>query len=184
MSIAAQKDRIIVAADHELQNKVFYIERIWKPARVENQVMRSRAAWIPALTMLYDHDGKMFYPDGRPYRHDEIQDVFPDQGNRWMDYFLAAKDDGETPKSFCRKWERLRLIEVYCRLVQEQDWASKKLYGQLKWYNPGRAFYRPPATIDEAFPGVFGRQEAEFWGLAPRDEDFHSHNVRDELSLL
>lgn len=108
--------RIIVAADWQLIDDDFYTERVWRPARAISLRMRSTAAWLRALTMLYEYDGRLFFSDGAQYRHPEIDDVFTDGSNRWIGYFLEADATGEYPKRFSNKLERLRLIEVYCQI--------------------------------------------------------------------
>lgn len=108
--------RIIVAADWQLIDNEFYVERVWKPARKAHARMRSTAAWLRALTMLYEFDGRLYFADGGQYRHPEIDDVFQDGSNRWMAYFLEADATGSAPRRFSNKLERLRLIEVYCQI--------------------------------------------------------------------
>lgn len=116
--------QITVAADHHLVNRRFYRNRVWLPAIQVHQDIGSRSAWIDALSLIYDYDGSLYCSDGRPYRHDEITDIFEDQSNRWMGYFLEADSSGTAPKTYSRKFERLRLIELYCRLIEDMDWAG------------------------------------------------------------
>lgn len=114
--------RILVAPDHFLVRKPFYRNKVWSPARIVHQDIGSYSKWLDALTLLYDYDGRLFLPDGAVFRHPEITDVFTDQSNRWMGDFLEADETGEAPKSYCRKLERLRLIELYCRLIEHAEW--------------------------------------------------------------
>ena len=44
--------------------------------------------------------------------------MFNDPQNRWMSHFLQADESGDAPASYSRKTERLRMIELYCRLVR------------------------------------------------------------------
>jgi hypothetical protein len=116
--------RITVAADWQLIDDEFYIERVWKPARALNARMRSTASWLKSLTMLYEFDGQLYFADGAQYRHPEIDDVFQDGSNRWMGYFLEADETGQRPRRFSNKLERLRLIEAYCQIrLKEQTSA-------------------------------------------------------------
>jgi hypothetical protein len=116
MAAASAETRTIVAADWQLIDDDFYIERVWKPARALSAKMRSKASWLKALTMLYEFDGQLYFADGAQYRHPEIDDVFQDGSNRWMGYFLEADETGERPRRFSNKLERLRLIEAYCQI--------------------------------------------------------------------
>lgn len=119
-----EQDRILVAADFQLASRTFYRTRIWTPAREVSTDLGSRAAWLEAITMLYEFDGRLYFSDGRAYRHPEIEDVFGDHGERWMGLFLEADASGQAPRRYSYKTERLRLIEVYCRLVKQQDWLA------------------------------------------------------------
>lgn len=128
MSEALQtKPRIIVAADHQLVNKEFYTEQVWKPGREAAKAFNGRSAWRFALTLVDDYAGQLYQSDGSRYFHDEIPDIFPDVTMRWIDYFLAADASGEKPKSYSRQFERLRIIELYCRLVSAKESAVEKL---------------------------------------------------------
>ena len=109
-------DRILVAADHQLVSKSFYINRVWGPAREAHKDLRGRTAWFNALTLPYDFDGRLYYPDRRPYHPPDIEEVFRDPQNRWMSRFLKADETGQAPAHYCRDLEKLRLIELYCRL--------------------------------------------------------------------
>lgn len=114
--------RILVASDALLVDRRFYVERVWTPARSMHKHIGSYPKWLDALTVLYDFDGRLYYPDNGLYRHPEITDVFEDQTNHWMGDFLRCDGSGHFPKRFCRKVERLRLIELYCRLMAEPKW--------------------------------------------------------------
>lgn len=122
MAVIRTEDRILVAADYQLVNIGFYRERVWKPAVEADKDLPSRMAWLDALGLIYDYDGRLFFPDGRDYHPPEIDDVFADASNRWMSYFLKADESGEEPASQSRKFERLRMIELYCRLVRLHQW--------------------------------------------------------------
>lgn len=122
MTIIEASTQILVAADHQLVSKAFYRERVWKPARAAHQDVRSRAAWLSALTLLYDYDGRLYFRDGRPYHPQDVDEVFTDPDNRWMTNFLKADESGNSPASLSRMFERLRMIELYCRLLEEEEW--------------------------------------------------------------
>ncbi|MEM1149932.1 MAG: hypothetical protein AAGI03_05145 [Pseudomonadota bacterium] len=112
----------VVAADHQLVTRTFYVGQVWRPARRQDAVIGSRANWRTALHLVDDYYGRLFHTNGQPYHYDEINDVFDDPRNRWMGYFLEADEAADYPARFCIKLERLRLIELYCRLVDDQDW--------------------------------------------------------------
>ena len=110
--------RILVASDHQLVNKAFYRDQVWKPALQAHDDLRSRTAWLNALTLIYDYDGRLYFRDGRPYRPQDIDEVFNDPQNRWMSNFLKADTSGQQPAQTSRLLERLRMINLYCRLVE------------------------------------------------------------------
>ena len=108
-------DRILVAADHQLVSKTYYIE-LWKRAREVHKDLRGREAWLDFLTITYESADRLYFPDGRRYYPPDIDEVFTDPQNRWMSRFLKADASGEAPAHFCRNFERLRLIDLACRL--------------------------------------------------------------------
>lgn len=109
--------RVTVLLDRDLVNRRIYRELIWRPARRFNEDLRSRRSWLNALTLLYDFEHALFWPNGSRYEVPEVDSVFTDPENRWMSAFLAADDTGESPRSYSRKLDRLRLIALYCRLA-------------------------------------------------------------------
>ncbi|WP_156882983.1 hypothetical protein [Rhodovulum sp. P5] len=113
---------IIVAADFQLVQKPFYIERVWKPARAANKNLPSSVAWLNALELVYSYHGKLRHLDGSEYDVPEIDAIFVDGENRWMRNFLEADATGAAPRRFSRQFERLRLIELYCRLIERGEW--------------------------------------------------------------
>lgn len=117
------KPQIVVAADYQLVNRKFYTQRVWKPALRQHTLIGSRSKWLNALELVYNYDGQLYHTSGQPYSHAELTEIFPDNRNRWMGYFLEADETGEAPKRFSREYERLRLIELYCRLVEQEEWA-------------------------------------------------------------
>ncbi|MEE4290048.1 MAG: hypothetical protein V2J14_11795 [Erythrobacter sp.] len=84
---AERDERILDAADHQIVSKTFYRERIWKPARNVHADLPGRSSWLSALTLLYDYDGRLYFPDGSTYHPKDIDVVFNDPQNRWMSYF-------------------------------------------------------------------------------------------------
>ncbi|KPQ13488.1 MAG: hypothetical protein HLUCCO18_17620 [Rhodobacteraceae bacterium HLUCCO18] len=111
-------EKILVLADHHIANRRIYREQIWQPAREMHEEVGSYAAWRRVLVEIEDYDGRLFYPDNRPYRHEEICEMFSDIGNRWMGLFLEADETGAAPKRYAipKTYDRLRVIELYCRL--------------------------------------------------------------------
>jgi hypothetical protein len=108
--------RILVAADWQLVNRRFYRDRVWNPARNMHVEVGSFANWMTAFEMVYDFDGCLFFPDGRLWRHQELTELFPDDANKWMSNFLKANADGSAPQAYSPKYDRLRIVELYCRM--------------------------------------------------------------------
>ena len=92
-------EKILVLADHHIANRRIYREQIWQPAREMHEEVGSYAAWRRVLVEIEDYDGRLFYPDNRPYRHEEICEMFSDIGNRWMGLFLEADETGGCAKA-------------------------------------------------------------------------------------
>lgn len=118
------RPRILVAADFQLVHREFYTENVWRPAKRAHEQLQSRTLWLSALTMIYDYDGQLYFADGRPYHAKDIDEVFTDPSNRWMTDFLESDNSGNLPRRISRKLERLRMIELYCRLAGGFDWAK------------------------------------------------------------
>jgi hypothetical protein len=110
--------KIYVLADHQIANRRIYREKIWAPAREMHGEVGSYANWLIVLEEIYEYDGQLYFTDGRPFRHPEIVELFPDICNRWMAYFLEADETDTAPKRYSKPmtYDRLRLIELYCRL--------------------------------------------------------------------
>lgn len=115
-----QKDpnRITVLADHQIQNCRLYREHIWAPARAMHEDIRSIAGWRRALVEIEDYDGRLYFPNGRPFNHPEIYELFPDVGNRWMGLFLEDDGTGLAPKRYAspKTFDRARVIGAYCAI--------------------------------------------------------------------
>jgi len=118
------QSQIIIARDRELKDKRFYVRRIWLPARHEAQFFRSRA-WLDALTLLYDVSEYIYDAEGALFPVPEVDEVFRDHDMRWMRLFLEADASGAAPKRYSHKLDRLRLIELYCRVRQMMDNAPQ-----------------------------------------------------------
>lgn len=117
-AISTKDEKITVLADHHIANRKLYREHIWKPARAMHEEVGSFAAWRRVLVEIEDYDGRLFFPDQRPFRHEEICEMFPDVGNRWMGLFLEAAPCGTAPKRYASPitYNRVRVIELYTRL--------------------------------------------------------------------
>ncbi|MCQ0091390.1 hypothetical protein [Roseovarius sp. M141] len=117
-TITAKDDKITVLADHHIANRRLYREHIWKPARAMHEEVGSFAAWRRVLVEIEDFDGRLYFPDQRPFRHQEIYEMFPDVGNRWMGLFMETAPCGTAPKRYASPitYNRVRVIELYCRL--------------------------------------------------------------------
>lgn len=120
-----QKDptKITVLADHHITNRRIYREHIWAAARAMHVDVGSIAGWRRVLVEIEDYDGKLYFPDNRPFRHPEIFDLFPDVGNRWMGMFLEDDGTGTAPRRYAttKTYDRVRIIELYCRLYNGSE---------------------------------------------------------------
>ena len=106
----------IVPLRRELKDRRFYRIEIWRPARREHPDIGSRREWLDALTLLYDYADHIMHRDGAPYAMPDIDSVFPDLEMRWFSYFLQAESCGTRPKSYSRKYDRLEVIHLFCRV--------------------------------------------------------------------
>jgi hypothetical protein len=116
-------ERLIVLGDHQISNRRIYKERIWAPAREMREIVGPIAAWRRVLVEIEDYDGRLYFPDRRPFRHDEIYEMFPDIGCRWMGLFLEDDGTGLAPKRYAspKTFDRIRVIELYCRLHLQNE---------------------------------------------------------------
>lgn len=116
-------EKIAVLADHQIANRRLYREHIWKPARAMHEEVGSYAAWRRVLVEIEDYDGRLYFPNQRPFRHNEIYEMFSDVSNRWMGLFLETSPCGTLPKRYASPltYDRVRVIELYCRLYGASD---------------------------------------------------------------
>lgn len=130
--------QFFVASNAYLLNRDFYIHRVWSPARLMREKIGGRTMWVTALELIYDFDGQLFFGSGKPYSCPNIDQIFGYGDNRWIDNFLQADQTGLAPRVYARQFERLRLIELYCRLSHVIDWSSPApLDGSLHLDLPG-----------------------------------------------
>lgn len=108
----------IVPSDQQLKSKRFYIRHVWRPALAQGL---SRRNWLDGLTLLYEFEGRFFWRSGDLYIVPEIDTVFTDPDNRWYSDFEKADKSGYAPRQYCRVWERLRLMCLYCRVMDDPD---------------------------------------------------------------
>jgi len=107
---------IYVLSNHQIVDKSIYRNNVWKAAHLTNNDLSSRSSWLTGLTLVYDYAHHLYFRDGTRYKVPDIHKIFPDPQNRWMTDFLKADETGKAPASYSRYYERLRLIELYCRL--------------------------------------------------------------------
>lgn len=105
---------IYVATDTQLNDPQYY-RRLWLATR---NIDIARRDWLDAIAdAIRDFDGAIAVAPDIPYRVPCIDRTFGDDPDvRWLGYFLAANDNGNNPKYFTRKLERLRLIDLYFRI--------------------------------------------------------------------
>ncbi len=119
-----QEERIIVASDFQLVNRNFYRTHIWQPAREMTAEIGGVSNWPCALTMLYEVDDRLYHSIGGCFSLPEVDDVFGRHAERWMRNFLEVDKSEKAPARYTHLLDRLRLIELYCRLIKQQAWAS------------------------------------------------------------
>ena len=102
-------NRFTAQYDWQLRQPRFYVERIWRPAVAERL---ARRLWLPALTLVYDYDGAIRWPNGTPFEIPEIDELF-DPDNRWMSNFLRADASEQAPRSYSRVYQKLRMIALF-----------------------------------------------------------------------
>lgn len=106
---------IKVASTTELMSRPYYL-RMWLAAR--NLRMPRRAVLNAISDSFLSDDFYVIYPSGEPYPIPDIDEVFGnDPDMRWLSVFLLADITGENPRHFSRKIERLRLLDLYFRIV-------------------------------------------------------------------
>lgn len=111
-----------VAPDCHLVDRDFYLNRVWLPARKQHEKLGGTKTWLTALEMIDTYDGRLYFPDGRPFRHAGIVEVF--SCDRWLRDFLTPDETGAHYKTMKRGFDRLRIIEAYCRLKSGIDWSA------------------------------------------------------------
>lgn len=109
-----QKKSICVASDDELSVPSYYA-RLWLAIR---NLPINRRDWLDEIAdAIRDYDGEIFNAFGLPYLVPDIDETFGnDPDMRWFGYYLASDNTGECPKSQSRKLERVRLLDLYCKI--------------------------------------------------------------------
>lgn len=119
-----EKHAVFVAPDHKIVLRSFYRDQIWRPARALNEDLSSSTAWFSALELIYDYEDVLYFSDGQKYPLPDLGEEFVDLSNRWMRNFLEANEEGTGPKHYSNKIERLRIIELFCRLIRQEGELS------------------------------------------------------------
>jgi len=106
---------IYVATDAELTGPDYY-RRLWLAVRNADI---PRRGWLDAIAdALRDFDGEILKESGEPYAIPLVDDVFGDDPDlRWLGYYLRADQTGKLPLSMSRKLERLRILDLYFRII-------------------------------------------------------------------
>jgi len=118
--------RITVADDWQLLLPDYVRKQIWTPARQLRDYVGSNSALLGVCTCLYDYDGRLYFPNGRPWHHEEIDDIFGDFGERWLSNFFAADETGKSPKYKSGKNERLRVLHATVQIIGKVEaWAAE-----------------------------------------------------------
>ncbi|CTQ55635.1 hypothetical protein LP7551_04178 [Roseibium album] len=120
--MTSSKGPIYVLSNHHFVNKVTYTHYAWLPANRVNEEMPGRASWLEAFGLIYEYNDRLYFKNGKKYNPGDIDKAFPDPQNRWMTNFLKADETGRGPASYSWHYERLRMIELYCRIRNEDPW--------------------------------------------------------------
>ncbi len=115
------ENKIYVFSDAELVQMPVYIDLIWDKAREFTKTLRSVAAWHTAAEIVYDYDGRLYFRDQSPWKPPALDAEFRDESGRWFRYFLEADASGKRPKRVSEKYDRLRYVELTCRLNGKHD---------------------------------------------------------------
>ena len=108
--LSKPKRTITVATNAELLNKHYY-RRLWLAAR---NMGIPRRKWLDTIADVF----YVIYKTGEPYPFPDIDQVFGDDPDmRWFGYYLMDNGKKDFPKSYSRKLERLRLIDLYFRIA-------------------------------------------------------------------
>ncbi|MEM8563208.1 MAG: hypothetical protein AAGF57_13275 [Pseudomonadota bacterium] len=119
-------ERIIVADDWQLLLPDYVQSQIWTPARALRDYVGGIGALLNVCTCLYDYDGRLYFPNGRPWHHEDIDDIFGDHGERWLRNFLTCDEAEEGPKFKSTKFERLRALHGTVQIIaQTKPWAAE-----------------------------------------------------------
>ncbi|MEM9146748.1 MAG: hypothetical protein AAGC57_11150 [Pseudomonadota bacterium] len=119
-------ERIIVADDWQLLLPTFVKTQIWMPARALRDEVGGNGRLLSACACVYDYDGKLYFGNGRPWQHEEIEDIFGDYGERWLSNFFACDESGQNPRHRQNKFERLRVLHAAIQIVgRVEPWAAE-----------------------------------------------------------
>lgn len=119
--LAKYKKLIRVATRAELRDMHYY-RRLWVAF---NNLNVSRRDFLDELAATfrdyYMDDNLVIHASGIPYDLPDIDMVFGDDPEmRWLSLFRKSDQTGEHPNSMSRKYERLRLIDLYFRIKYPQ----------------------------------------------------------------
>ena len=119
-------DSIIVADDWQLLLPTFVKDQIWKPARALRDYIGGNGRLLNSCTCLYDYDGRLYFPNGRPWHHEEVDDIFGKHGERWLSTFFSSDETGQSPKYKSSKFERLRALHATIQIISiAEPWAAE-----------------------------------------------------------
>ncbi|CTQ55634.1 hypothetical protein LP7551_04177 [Roseibium album] len=122
MTGSNSKGPIYVFSDHHFGDRKIYATYVWLAAKRVSEMLPGRASWSNALDLIYEYADRLYFEDGTKYDPIAVNEVFPDPQNRWMTDFLKADETGRGPAYYSWQHERLRMIELYCRLRNDDPW--------------------------------------------------------------
>lgn len=105
---------IYVASDTQLTNLNYY-RRLWLATRNMGIYRRD---WLDAIAdAIRDFEGTLVIQSGCKYQIPCIDTTFGDDPDmRWIGHFMASNDNGDLPRRYSKKIERLRLIDLFFRI--------------------------------------------------------------------
>jgi len=115
MELILNETLIFVTTDDELKDEHYY-RRLWIVAR---NLKIPRRGWPDAISCFFrdlDINGiEICHYNLEPYDIPFIDDYLTDPECRWLSDFFQADESGNRPKRQSRKYELLRIIDVFIR---------------------------------------------------------------------
>ncbi len=118
--------RIVVVASDTALRRLSHFRRL-AIATAAMEVSRRELPNVIA-DKVYEFEGRIVWPDGTPYELPDIDDAFGRDGSfRWISDFVCFAEEPPRQHPQHRIIERLRLIDLYFRIVfpERARWIAK-----------------------------------------------------------